>query len=505
MFKLGPRRPRAPMSALIAASIVAWASPTVAVQVGQHGLGQVLLYPYYTARTIPKGGAYNTMIIVTNTAADTKVVRIRFRESKNGRPVASMNVYLVPNDSWAGGVVPTADLAGAELHWIDQSCTDPALGGPDYVLPFSNIAYSGANSDFEDPSLARTTEGYIEAFELGVVKDPAVLAALKLERTDWGVTPDCSAALAVALDTPAKIATPTGGLMGSAFLINVLAGTLYSYDAKALDDFTRVALWSRPTTSSPTLEDVNPKLSRILDGAVLRENSWEIAKGARPADPVSAILMQDQLLNYFVLDPGTASATDWIVTMPTKPHYVSVAGIFAPPLAPFASTFNKGGASDSFEFDYLGCAYGSPVGNTVAFDREGYHPQPPVSCPGIPPPHSPFALAWTANVVTFDNYFSSTSAGVFSSNLNVIFNMFDTRVSRQNGWARLAPFPNAVASPDHKLVSTDSPPVTFYGLPMIGFMANSYYNGAVPDPAGHGLLFSAYGATSPHKGKLRIQ
>ena len=499
MFDCNRKLSNASIYAVIAASIVAWASPTLAVQVGQHGLGQVLLYPYYTVRAVPNSGAYNTMFILTNTSPDTKVVRVRFRESKNGRPVASMNVYLVPNDSWAGGVVPTADLAGAELHWNDQSCTDPAPGGPDYVLPFSNAAYSGANSDLEDPSLARTTEGYIEAFELGVVKDPAVIAALKLERTDWGVIPECSAALAVALDSPAKIAAPTGGLMGSAFLINVFASTLYSYDATALDDFSRVALWSRPTTSSPTLEDVNPKLSRILDRAVLRENSWEIARGARPADPVSAVLMQDQLLNFFVLDPGTASATDWIVTMPTKPHYVNVAGTYAPPPSPFASSFNNGGAPDSFEFDYLGCAYGSPIGNTVAFDREGYHPQPPVSCPGVPPPHNPFALAWTANLVTFP------SAGVFASNSNVIFKMFDTRVSRQNGWARLAPFPNAVASPDHKLVSTDSPPVTFYGLPMIGFMANSYYNGAVPDPAGHGLLFSAYGATSPHRGKPRIQ
>jgi len=38
---------------------------------------------------------------------------------------------------------------------------------------------------------------------------------------------------------------------------------------------------------------------------------------------------------------------------------------------------------------------------------------------------------------------------------------------------------------------------------MIGFMANSYYNGAIPSPNGN--LLSAYGATSPHKGVTRIE
>jgi len=489
-------------SLALTAAIMMTSPPASAVQVAQNGLGQALLFPYYSIRTAPHAGPYNTLLVVTNTSSDTKVIRIRVRESKNGRPVQSINVYLVPNDSWAAGIVPDPNSTGAELLWYDQSCTDPPpAGSSPYTLPFSNAQYSGLNSDFEDSSLARTGEGYVEVFELGVVKDPTVLAALKPDRTVSGVIPDCPSAVAISLDDASKIGPPTGGLTGSGFIINVFAGTLYSYDATALADFSRVALWSRPAASTPTLDDVNPKLSRILDGANFRQSTWDVAKGARPADPVSAVLMQDQLLNYFVLDPGTASSTDWIVTMPTKSSYVSVSGASAPPPSLFESSFNKGGAPDSFELDYLICVpIGTPVGNTVAFDREGYHPQPPVGCPGVPAPHTPFALPWTTNVVTFAPV-GGTLPGVFASNAQVDFN----RLSVQNGWTRMAPLPNASPSPVHKLISTDSPPVTYYGLPMIGFMANSYFNGAIPNPSGTGSLLSAYGATSPHKGVTRIE
>ena len=115
------------------------------------------------------------------------------------------------------------------------------------------------------------------------------------------------------------------------------------------------------------------------------------------------------------------------------------------------------------------------------------------------PGASPFALPWTANVVTFN---PSSSPSVFASTSSTGYIVAS---SRSNGWLRLAPFGNSTPSPTHKMVSTDSPPVTYYGLPMIGFMANSYYNGAIPNPSGSGSLLSAYGATSPHKGMTRIE
>ncbi len=313
-----------------------------AVHVSPYGLGQVLLYPYYTVRST-SGGNYNTLFIVTNTTADTKVIRVRFRESRNGRGVADVNVFLTPFDSWTGAVLPRD--TGPVFLTLDGSCVDPDIGSGPGTITFSNAQYSGANGDGEDQSLARSAEGYIEVFEMGVVVDSTLLAALVPDRgNQFGIQPDCAPVRGALLDNASIIAPPSGGLMGSAYIINVLDGTLYPYDATALDDFTRISLWTPPTaTAKPSLEDVNPKTSDVVTVTGYLHSTWDPTKGARPADPVSAVLMRNQILNYFVLDQGTRSGTDWIVTMPTKPYYVPVgnAGV-STALPPFESVFKTG-------------------------------------------------------------------------------------------------------------------------------------------------------------------
>jgi len=71
-----------------------------------------------------------------------------------------------------------------------------------------------------------------------------------------------------------------------------------------------------------------------------------------------------------------------------------------------------------------------------------------------------------------------------------------------NGWLKLPPFqPPTVHI--HQIVSTDDPAVTFYGLPMIGFMANDYVNRTLQ--VGAQTVLSNYGATAPHKVVSRMQ
>ena len=465
-----------------------------AVHVSPHGLGQVLPYPYYTVRST-SGGSYNTLFIVTNTAADTKVLRVRFRESRNGRGVADVNVFLTPFDSWTGAVIPRD--TGPVFLTIDGSCTDPHLGSGPGILVFSNAQYSGANQDGEDSSLDRATEGYIEVFEMGVVTDSTVLAALVPNRVNqFGVQPDCAQVEGALLDNSSVIAPPTGGLMGSAYIINVLDGTLYPYDATALDDFTRISLWVSPTAiAKPSLEDVNPKTSDVVDAAGYRHSTWDPTKGARPADPVSAVLMQNQILNYFVLDQVTRSGTDWIVTMPTKPYYVPVvnAGV-STALPPFESAFKTGGAPDYFGISPSSLYYANP-GNTQIYDREGAYFVGTFDWGPNPPPPK-VLLTWTANVVTFSN------SSVFAAASRIAFGLNSTAYYSLDGWARLEPY-QYTNSPVHQLVSTDTPPVTYFGLPMIGFMGNNYVNGTLPGPSGP--VLSNYSATSPHRGLLRIE
>ena len=51
-----------------------------AVNINPDGLGQVLLYPYYTTR-----GGNSTVLSVVNTSSDAKAVKVRFLEGENSR------------------------------------------------------------------------------------------------------------------------------------------------------------------------------------------------------------------------------------------------------------------------------------------------------------------------------------------------------------------------------------------------------------------------------------
>ncbi|MFO1397005.1 MAG: hypothetical protein U1F48_08080 [Burkholderiales bacterium] len=467
-------------SRFFACAVIAWAllglsPPAAAVSVSTTGLGQVLIFPYYTVRPTGSGGSYNTLFTVTNTTPDTKVIRVRFRESRNGREVASLNVYLGPYDSWVGALSATSQ--GTVLATDDRSCVDPPTTAIRREIAFSNAQYSGAYADGEDTSPARTMEGYFEVFDLGVVKDPNVKAWI-------APTPNCFAALGTQLDN-SMFAPPSGGLLGTANIISVTDGTLYPYDPTALSGFSMVPLYSVPTSSSPTLADVNPKESVTLDDSGARRATWEVSKGANPADPVSAVLMADQLVNSFVLDAATASATDWVVTMPTKPFYVAVgAATSGSAQPPFESNFAAGGAPDSFGEISFAC--NTDMNRTLDFDREGRF----ASGCFVPPPSIPVKLHWAANTIAFN---VALLNGYAPTRYSTIF---------ANGWLKLLPA-QFLTGHRHQLASTDTPPVVFYGLPMIGFMANDYVNRLLQ--VGTQTVLSNYSATAQHKVVRRIQ
>ena len=77
-----------------------------AVNLNPDGLGQVLIYPYYTTRTDPSGNAYNSLLSVVNTTASVKAVKVRFLEGKNSQEVLDFNLFLSPKDVWTTAIVP---------------------------------------------------------------------------------------------------------------------------------------------------------------------------------------------------------------------------------------------------------------------------------------------------------------------------------------------------------------------------------------------------------------
>jgi len=102
------------------------AVPAHAVNLNPDGLGQALIYPYYTVRTADGGNAFNTYLSVVNTAAQAKAVRLRVREGRAGKPVLDFNLYLGPNDVWTAAMVPTSSWAATSRNCRPQAPHRPS-------------------------------------------------------------------------------------------------------------------------------------------------------------------------------------------------------------------------------------------------------------------------------------------------------------------------------------------------------------------------------------------
>ena len=215
-----------------------------AVHLSGNGLGQVLIYPYYTTRA-----GMNTYLSVLNTTASAKALKVHFSEGMNGREVLDFHLYLPPHDMWTAAIINTAH--GAKLVTADKSCTAPQLpaDGKEFVnFTFSGAIVEGINQsggDGETASLDRTREGYFEIIEMGTITNTAINASL----SHVGGTPaNCAVVQASNMDMgpnsvlvvggqSAKADQPTGGLAGTASLINVTGGTDYGYEPTVLEAF----------------------------------------------------------------------------------------------------------------------------------------------------------------------------------------------------------------------------------------------------------------------------
>ena len=283
-----------------------------AVNLNPDGLGQVLIYPYYTTRADKAGNVFNSLLSVVNTTSTVKAVKVRFLEGKNSREVLDFNLYLSPKDVWTAAIGPMGTGGGAGVVTTDKSCTIPPIpaGGQQFV----NFAYTGSSSDSGGSGLDRTTEGYVEIIEMASYSAASQTADNVTHVA--GVPPGCADQTdALGL---AEAQAPTGGLMGGMSLINVNAGSDYTEDAVALDNFRSIPLYTAASVPGPDLSNAFPARSFVFANNAVYRSDW-----APGPDAVSAVLMHDQIMNEFVLDSATKSGTDWVVTMPTKRFYVS--------------------------------------------------------------------------------------------------------------------------------------------------------------------------------------
>src|SRR4051812_2287428 len=119
---------KALQGALAAALAASSCSTAHAVYQDPSGIGQALIYPYYSVQTAG-GNSFNTYLSVTNTTTRAKALKVRFREGKNSRTALSFNLYLSPNDVWTAAMGPGDATAAspATLYTADKSCTSPPI------------------------------------------------------------------------------------------------------------------------------------------------------------------------------------------------------------------------------------------------------------------------------------------------------------------------------------------------------------------------------------------
>lgn len=308
-----------------------------AVNLATDGLGQTLIFPYYTTRA-----GWNTLINITNTSNEVVVAKVRFHEGYNSRDVFDFNVIMSPHDVWNGtlsngaGDVPSFSTS-------DKSCTAPAIpaGGVvfnDGVNTNGLLAYTGTAADGGPVTTDRMREGYISVVMMGT--SPATGLAANAVHTAAGVPANCAALRSAFALQGTDLATlraafpnyAVNPLKGAFSLVNAGNGWNASSEAVTLANFSTVPLITAqlPPDKVPAFTDSfhEPDLNsgNTLAQVLLADNT--VSPGPTGgADAVSFVLQRTSVVNQWAnLDAAPPAnpwevRSDWVVTFPTKRFY----------------------------------------------------------------------------------------------------------------------------------------------------------------------------------------
>jgi len=540
-----------------------------AVNLNPDGLGQVLIYPYYTSND---GNA--TILSVVNTTDSGKAVKVRFKEGYNSREVLDFNMYMSAYDVWVAAI---ADHNGTPTLYIpDSTCTVPYLYennvvngvGSQAFLPY---AYTGDHEDGGPTSIQRAAEGYFEMIEMGTIhKDTDTYGYLEHEVSSTGVQApaDCGALVdawtvnpdGYWIDDPTTdISRNSGGLFGGAAVINVGNGTMFSYDARAIQGYDQTAdgVHYEPGTSNPSLNDGSQNSATVFFG--VPSDEAVTMSYPRPVDAISAVFMHEYTMNEYNIQSGLHAASEWVMTFPTKAWYVDKeivpyetqwipdsadpgCGGWQPGDEPFPprtgrdytdsvdqSDTNSNGIPDSQE-DWVLCSYVEldittaipPFTNLFdgeaceafgfqIWDREenasssSNNSIPPIVSPpppgGTPPPGGN-DMCYEVNVLRFGNdgnfpviFGTPTIQG--SSLLKTV----DTGSVEFNSSAGSKPRQNGWARVNWYSDTDHEDYAGLVGLPVTGFWAEQFENGYLGTP--EASVLSNYGGLFQHKGNVR--
>jgi len=511
------------------AGIAGLAGMANAVNVNPDGLGQVLLYPYYTVN-----GGNISLISVVNTTDRDKAVKVRFLEALNSAEVLDFNLYLSEFDVWTASIVRTE--GGASLFTTDNSCTVPNGVGsgtagtaflpfefesnnPDAVGQSGTLRLNGSSTGtlVNISAAERMRQGHVEIIEMGDLFDGTggFIPASWTTHIASTLRPLNCGALNAAWSSGGRWITqngsavnaPSGGLFGSGAVVDVAFGRALSYNAEAIAGFYSPAGLVDTATNDPGTADlhsppgdVQPDLrrarteangsaiARIFDpsGVVVNATFSGAQSGV---NAVSASLMSRFVYNEFNLESGIAASTEWVVTFPTKrAHTYGRSTLDVRPFTDNTNTnteppgntpFDLFGLCEVYAFQFWDREESPGVAATIG---PIVSPPPPQGSPLAPP-----QLCWESNVIAFNQTLGiNTPTTIFGAEPKQGAHGLGLPESRlrsgPTGWARIEfNNPSTAGVFDNYLVSQDVNPVGIVGLPIIGFWAADYSNnGAAP-------------------------
>lgn len=465
--------------AIALATAIGASASAFAVNIDQDGHGSALLFPAYTVEN-----GNSTYVSVTNTTDKFKAVKVRFVEGMNSAEVLDFNLYLSPQDVWSGMVVPTAD--GAKLVSNDTSCISANKDGfPAAGMAFRNFEYAGPKADApaQFQGLDRARVGHFEVIEMGDI-DPllalnaGVTAGFAIKHVN-GVPGSCAAINSAWNNggtwktTPSAGMSPgTGGLYGTAAIVNVDAGWASTYDATALANFAASQIHAEPGLVTPSLTQAAPE-------ATFKEGTVAIADTG--IDAVSAVLMKEAIQNDYMIGAGLNAQTDMVVTFPTKRQYVN--GVLgAGGVRGFAAPFTNGwNTTTAKACEPVNVTYYDTEEGSLILQDEQISPKPPAG--------EGLALCHETNILHISG--SNLLGGQFVGhdlNLGAGFSQGWINVDFADVAARAILLEDA--APDDTEVK---------GLPAIGFSTVATQNGDV------GGLLSNYAQSFAHKATTTLE
>lgn len=449
---------------------LALATTASAVTLNPDGLGQALIYPYYTARAVGSD-PLNTLVTIVNHSADAKVLRVRFREAKNAKVAASFNLYLSGRDSWTGAVAATAS-GGTSIYTSDRSCTNPAFASAGGDLRSLAFALGATFRDSMGNEPDRTREGWIEVIEMATLTGASASAVAHMANGDAANCPSVQGA------TPSlSIAPPSGDLSGTITLINVANGMDFSVNADALAGLSRQALYHPPDDPDPDFNapEIDPISVVVANGFIYR-SVW-----GRGADAVSAVLMRSSWKGEFTFETATNSKSEFVVTFPTRQHYVTQTQYLT-------SDLQLGRYFDAISpFTAAGIYTNVEAMSSGGFSREALDGQirPTISTPEAPISDKALFIG-PQSVADFDrrSIGQAFTSVLGSTNFATVFLNYTTVPS---GWWNFATIDasNVLVSQQSSLKTNIATglvipgPHQFHGLPVTGFVVRTFENGTL--------------------------